>query len=67
MDDQVERTTIPESNSREMTHIACRQTTSTENLGERHNRTAYNTETEIGVAPIDLDRSLVYPMRTALR
>ena len=36
MDDQVEWAAVTQSNGREVTHVACRQTTDAECLGERH-------------------------------
>jgi hypothetical protein len=37
MNDEIERTTtITESNSGEVTHVACRQSTDAEQLGQRH-------------------------------
>jgi len=57
MNHQIEAPTIPQSNSREMAHVACRQTTDAESLGEGHDTTVYEAETEIGVAPINLHRA----------
>jgi hypothetical protein len=54
--DEVERATIRESDSCEMTHVTCRQTPDAERLGERNNRTVHKAKTEVSVAPIDLHR-----------
>jgi len=52
MNNQLERTSVAESNSREVTHVACCQTMDAEHLGERHDRTIHQAEAEIGETPV---------------
>ena len=53
MNDEIECTTITESNRGEVTHVACRQSTDAQRLGERHDRCVDETQTQVGKAPID--------------
>ena len=41
MNDEIEGATITESNSGEVTHVACRQSTDAQRLGQRHHRDTF--------------------------
>jgi hypothetical protein len=56
MNHQLERASIAESNSREVTHVARGQTTNAKRLGERHDRTIDETKAEIREASIHFHR-----------
>jgi hypothetical protein len=53
MNDEIEGTAITESNSGEVTHVARRQSTDAQRLGQRHDRCVDEAETEVGKAPVD--------------
>jgi hypothetical protein len=53
MNDESEGTTITESDSGEVTHVARRQSTDAQRLGQRHDRCIDEAQTEVGTAPVD--------------
>ena len=56
MHDQVKRLTIPESNGREVTHIARREASDAKRLGERHDRSVNQPQAEFGETAIHFHR-----------
>jgi hypothetical protein len=57
MNHQLERAAIAESHRREVTHVACCQTTNVHRLGEGYDRTVYEAEVKIGEPPVHFHRS----------
>ena len=53
MNDEIERTTITESDSGEVPHVACRQSTDAQRLGQRHHRSVDEAQIEVGKAAVD--------------
>ena len=57
MNHQVERAAVAKSNSGEMTHVARRQATDAERLGERYNRPIDEVQAKIREASIHFHRT----------
>jgi hypothetical protein len=53
MNDEIEGTTVTESNSSEVTHVACRQSSNAQRLGQSHDRGVDNAQAEVGKTPVD--------------
>lgn len=57
MNDQLECATVAQSNGREMTHIACHQSTDTKRLGECDDGAINEAKAEVGKVPIHFHRT----------
>jgi len=65
MNDQLKRASVTQSNSREVTDVACGQTTDTERFGKRDDRTIDEAQAEIREASVHFHRgSACGPVRS---
>ena len=58
--DEIDGTTITESNSGEVTHVGCRQSTDAQRLGQSHYRCVDQAQMEVRITPVRFHTAAVH-------